>query len=132
MTDQPSSLRETQVPYWRLSSFYFFYFIVVGSLVPFWSLYLHHLGFSLVEIGTLTAIQVSTRLVAPNLWGWIGDRSNRRMFIIRLGAVLTLLTFAGVFLQPGFWGIALVMAGFNFSERHSAAVRSHHPATFAA
>lgn len=102
------------MPYWRLSSFYFFYFIVVGSLVPFWSLYLHHLGFSLVEIGTLTAIQVSTRLVAPNLWGWIGDRSNRRMFIIRLGAVLTLLTFAGVFLQPGFWGIALVMAGFNF------------------
>lgn len=102
------------MPYWRLSSFYFFYFIVVGSMVPFWSLYLHHIGFSLVEIGTLTAIQVSTRLVAPNLWGWIGDRSNKRMLIIRLGIVLTLVSFAGVFLQPGFWGIALVMAGFNF------------------
>lgn len=102
------------MPYWRLSSFYFFYFTVVGSLVPFWSLYLHHMGFSLVEIGTLTAIQVSTRLVAPNLWGWIGDRSNKRMFIIRLGALLTLVCYAGVFLRPGFWGIALVMAGFNF------------------
>ena len=103
-----------QVPYWRLSSFYFFYFTVVGALVPFWSLYLHHLGFTLVEIGTLTAIQVSTRLVAPNLWGWIGDRTNRRIFIIRLGALLTALVYAGVFLKPGFWGIALVMAGFNF------------------
>ena len=112
-TSQPIHISQ-QVPYWRLSSFYFFYFVVVGSLVPFWSLYLHQIGFSLVEIGTLTAIQVSTRLVAPNLWGWIGDRSNKRMFIIRLGSVLTLLCYAGVFLQPGFWGIALVMAGFNF------------------
>ncbi len=114
MTVSAASSPTQQVPYWRLSSFYFFYFIVVGSMVPFWSLYLHHLGFSLVEIGTLTAIQMSTRLVAPNLWGWIGDRSNKRMFIIRLGTVLTLVSFAGVFLQPGFWGIALVMAGFNF------------------
>lgn len=102
------------VPYWRLSAFYFFYFTVVGIMVPFWSLYLHHLGFSVVEIGTLTAIQVSTRLVAPNLWGWMGDRTGRRLHIIRLGALLTLLVFAGVFFKPGFWGIALVMAGFNF------------------
>lgn len=106
--------QQQQVPYWRLSSFYFFYFIVVGSLVPFWGLYLHHLGFSLIEIGSLTAIQMSTRLVAPNLWGWLGDLSNRRMWIIRLGAVFTLACFAGVFLEPDFWGFALVMAGFNF------------------
>ncbi len=110
----PNEISSAQVPYWRLSSFYFFYFIVVGTLVPFWSLYLHHLGFSLVEIGSLTAIQVSTRLVAPNLWGWLGDRTNRRMLLIRSGAILTLVIFAGVYLQPGFWGIALVMAGFNF------------------
>jgi len=110
----PVTISPQQVPYWRLSSFYFFYFTVVGALVPFWSLYLHHLGFTVLEIGTLTAIQVSTRLVAPNLWGWIGDRTNRRMFIIRLGALLTVLVYAGVFLKPGFWGIALVMAGFNF------------------
>ncbi len=103
-----------QVPYWRLSSFYFVYFTVVGALVPFWSLYLHHLGFSVVEIGTLTAIQMSTRLVAPNLWGWLCDRTNQRMFFIRAGSALTALVYACVFFHPGFWGIALIMAGFNF------------------
>ena len=107
-------LTEQQVPYWRLSSFYFFYFSIIGILVPFWSLYLQRQGFSLVDIGTLTAIQISSRLVAPNLWGWIGDRSNKRIFIIRVGAVLALVLYAGVLLKPGFWGLALVMAGFNF------------------
>ncbi|HVL01071.1 MAG TPA: MFS transporter [Dongiaceae bacterium] len=113
-TTPTTALSSRPVPYWRLSSFYFFYFTVVGAQVPFWTLYLHHMGFSLVEIGTLTAIQLSTRLFAPNLWGWIGDRTNKRIFIIRVGALLTALAYAGVFLHPGFWGIALVMAGFNF------------------
>lgn len=103
-----------QVPYWRLSSFYLFYFVVVGIMVPFWSLYLRQMGFSLVEIGALVAIQMSTRLVAPNLWGWLSDRTNKRLLIIRMGTILGVGAYAGVFFQPAFWGMALVMAGFNF------------------
>lgn len=33
------------VPYWRLSSFYFFYFSLLGATAPFLALYFHHLGF---------------------------------------------------------------------------------------
>ena len=33
--------------YWRLSGFYLFYFASLGALVPYWSLYLKSLDFSL-------------------------------------------------------------------------------------
>ncbi len=32
------------VPYWRLSSFYFSYFSLLGATAPFLALYFHHLG----------------------------------------------------------------------------------------
>ena len=59
------------MPYWRLSGFYLFYFATLGALVPYWSLYLKGLGFSAVEIGELVAILMATKIVAPNIWGWI-------------------------------------------------------------
>lgn len=44
------------VPYWRLSSFYFFYFSLLGATAPFLALYFHHLGFPSPRIGELVAI----------------------------------------------------------------------------
>ena len=63
------------MPYWRLSSFYFFYFAALGGLVPYWGLYLKQLGFDAVAIGTLMAIPMATKFVAPYLWGWLGTTS---------------------------------------------------------
>ena len=71
--------------YWRLSAFYFLYFGLLGTLVPYWSLYLKDLGFSATTIGLLMAVPHLTKVVAPNLWGWLADRSGARMRIIRLG-----------------------------------------------
>ncbi|MCW8885694.1 MAG: MFS transporter, partial [Motiliproteus sp.] len=71
------------IPYWRLSSFYLCYFSLLGALVPFWGLYLEDLGFSAGEIGSLVAILMATRIVAPNLWGWLADHSGQRLRIIR-------------------------------------------------
>jgi len=103
-----------KVPYWRLSGFYFSYFGLLGTMLPFWGLYLQERGFSLVEIGQLMAIMVGTKMVAPNMWGWLADHTGKRMRIIRIGALLGLLVFCPIFLQPGFWGVALIMAGFSF------------------
>lgn len=103
-----------QVPYWRLSAFYFNYFGLLGAMLPFWGLYLREQGFSLVEIGQLMAILVGTKLIAPNIWGWLADHSGHRLVIIRLGALLALVIFGFIFLKPGFWGVALVMGGFSF------------------
>ena len=102
------------MPYWRLSSFYFFYFASLGTLVPYWGLYLKSLGFDAVAIGSLMAILMATKIVAPNLWGWLADHLGHRMRIVQLASLLALLSFLGMFAVSGFWGVALVMVFYSF------------------
>jgi PPP family 3-phenylpropionic acid transporter len=102
------------MPYWRLSGFYFFYFAVLGGLVPYWGLYLQSLGFDPAQIGELMAVLMATKVIAPNIWGWIADHTGRRMAIVRLASLISFLVFAGVFYVSGFWQLALVMALFSF------------------
>jgi PPP family 3-phenylpropionic acid transporter len=98
------------LPYWRLSGFYFFYFSLLGATAPFLALYFDHLGFSAARIGELVAIPMLMRCVAPNLWGWLGDYTGRRLAIVRFGAVCTLLCFAGIFISQSYAWLALIMA----------------------
>lgn len=102
------------IPYWRLSGFYFFYFASLGVLVPYWSLYLKSLGFNSLTIGGLVAILPATKLVAPYLWGWLADHTRRSMLIIRVASVLALLSFSLVFIRQDIWWLTLVMLLFSF------------------
>ncbi len=102
------------MPYWRLSSFYFFYFAALGVLAPYWSVYLKDLGFSAIQIGELMAIPMATKLVAPFIWGWIADHTQQRMRLVRQGALAAMLTFLLVFWVSGFWQLALAMMLFSF------------------
>ena len=103
-----------RVPYWRLSGFYLFYFASLGALVPYWGLYLESLGYGPRAIGELTAIFTATKVVAPNVWGWIADHRGRRMAIVRLASALSAIAFAGVFVGTGYWWLALVLTVFSF------------------
>jgi PPP family 3-phenylpropionic acid transporter len=98
------------LPYWRLSSFYLFYFSLLGATAPFLGLYFAHLGFSSARIGELLAIPMLMRCVAPNLWGWLGDSSGRRLEIVRFGAFCTLVTFSLIFVSHSYAWLALIMA----------------------
>ncbi len=102
------------MPYWRLSSFYLFYFASLGAMLPFWGLYLQDLGYSAMAIGQLMAILQATKIVAPNVWGWIADHTGRGMGIVRLASLLSWLTFATIFVVQGFWQMALMMVVFSF------------------
>ena len=110
------------MPYWRLSGFYLFYFASLGALVPYWSLYLKANGFSARDIGMLMAVIMATKIVSPNVWGWIADHTGQRMRIVRIGCLLAVISFTGVFfqeswqddLQHRFWWLALVMLLFSF------------------
>ncbi|MDO9372289.1 MAG: MFS transporter [Gammaproteobacteria bacterium] len=102
------------MPYWRLSGFYLFYFAVLGTLVPYWALYLHSLGYTAVDIGHLMALLMISRIVAPNIWAWIADHRESRMRMVRLTTLLTIVTFAGVFFGTSFWWLGLVMLVFSF------------------
>lgn len=97
------------MPYWRLSNFYFFYFALLGAIAPFMPLYLEHLGYSPARIGELLALPMLMRCLAPNLWGWLGDRTGQRLRIVRWGAVLTLACFSLIFIGHGYAWLALVM-----------------------
>lgn len=103
-----------QVPYWRLSGFYFFYFASLGGFLPYWSLYLKSLDFDPRQIGELMAIVMATKIVAPNIWGWIADHTGRRMSIVRLGCLAATVTFFGMFMGHSYFWIALVMLVFSF------------------
>ncbi len=102
------------IPYWRLSSFYWFYFATLGSFIPYWGLYLSDAGYNPVQIGQLIAIIMGTKIVAPYLWGWIADRRGKRLSIIRIGAILSLTGFSGIFLADNFWRLFLVLMVFSF------------------
>ncbi|MEA1048816.1 MFS transporter [Lamprobacter modestohalophilus] len=102
------------MPYARLSSYYFFHFAALGALVPFWGPYLLDRGFEPVAIGVLMAILMGTKIVAPNLFGSLADWRGQRMLIVRLGALLALLSFTAVFWADGFWPMALTMAIWSF------------------
>ncbi len=102
------------MPYWRLSAFYFFYFAALGTLMPYWGLYLQSLGFDAFAIGALMAILMATKVVAPNVWGWLGDHLGHRMRLVRLASALSLLSLLAMFGVHGFLAVALVMTGYSF------------------
>jgi PPP family 3-phenylpropionic acid transporter len=102
------------MPYWRLSGFYWVYFASLGIIVPYWSLYLKSLDFDSRAIGELMAILMATKIIAPYIWSWIADHSGHSMRIIRLGSVLSAVSFIGVFIDSSFWWLALVMLLFSF------------------
>ena len=102
------------MPYWRLSSFYLFYFAALGTLVPYWGLFLQSQGFGPAEIGELMALLMVTKFIAPNIWGWIADHTGRRMPIIRSASLAATLIFCSVFWVDGFWQFALAMTLFSF------------------
>ncbi len=102
------------MPYWRISSFYLVYFASLGVILPYWALYLRDLGFSPLAIGELMALPMLTKVLSPGLWGWLADHLGHRMMVVRIGALLAVVAFAGMFLVEGYLGIALVMFTFTF------------------
>jgi PPP family 3-phenylpropionic acid transporter len=102
------------IPYWRLSGFYFFYFATLGGFLPYWSLYLKDAGFNPIEIGELSALLVGTKIIAPNLWGWIADHTGKSLRIIRIAAFFAAVIFAGFLFVHDYVWFACITIGFSF------------------
>jgi len=82
----------------RLATFYFFFFSLLGLVVPYFSPYLKSIGMSAVQIGYLLGAFHLSRLYAPGIWGYVADRFGHRLLIVRLGALGGLLS---AWLIPG-------------------------------
>ncbi len=107
-------MNTTALPYWRLSGFYLFYFALLGATAPFFPLYLDQLGLSSERIGELLAVSMLMRCFSPNLWGWLGDRTGKRLAIARFGALCTLASISLLFLGQSYAWLLLIMALYAF------------------
>lgn len=100
--------------YPRLSSYYFFYFAVLGAVLPYLSLYLQSLEFSPVEIGQLFAILIGTKVIAPNLIGWLADKQASPIRWVRLTGLVALITGTGLLVFQSFWALFWTLLLFSF------------------
>lgn len=98
----------------RLSAYYFFHFGALGALMPYWGPFLAGRGYGEELIGVIFALLLGTKVVAPYAWGWLADRSGRRMHVIRFGAVAACVIFTVLLFETSFWALVAVMLGFGF------------------
>jgi len=102
------------LPYWRLSAYYFFYFAFIGAFSPYFGLYLQSLSYNAWDIGLLMSQMQLMRVFGPYLWGSLADRAARRVPVVRLAAVASLLGFFAFFLASDFVALLVAMALLAF------------------
>lgn len=95
-----SSLVVLAVTYWL-------YFGQLGVLVPYLGIFLDGRGFSSEDIGELFAVITLARILGPGLWAGVADRTGNAIGVMRLGCLLTVITFSSVFYFSSFWGLTL-------------------------
>jgi PPP family 3-phenylpropionic acid transporter len=99
--------------HFRLGGFYFVYFLMLGGVAPYFSLYLRKLAFDGVEIGTLLALMPLARVFAPNAWAWIADHQGQRRPLVRITTAAAALSCAGLLLAKSFGGLFVVILVLN-------------------
>ena len=98
----------------KLSLHYFLYFAVLGTIVPYLGLYLQSLGFTPIEIGQLLAVMMFTKVVAPNILGWLADRSGKHIYWVRVATALTAFATIGLLVFDSYWTLFFTILVFSF------------------
>ncbi len=102
---------------YRLSGFYFWYYSIVGTFLPYCSLYLQDQGFNYQEIGLLSSIAILTRIFAPFIWGFIADKTGKRMLWVRVATWMEATIWFLIFIIPNnMQSIAFLMLIFSFFQ----------------
>jgi PPP family 3-phenylpropionic acid transporter len=104
---------DQQQLHYRLASFYFAYFLMLGGIAPFFSLYLNKLGFSGVQIGILLALMPLARVVAPPAWAWLADHQGRRRPLVRMTTAAAAVSCTGFLFAKSFAGLFVVILLLN-------------------
>ena len=103
-----------EVPYWRLSAWYFFYFAFVGCFLPYFSLYLSSIGLDAWRISVVMAMMPLMRLLAPAFWGVLADRLGRKSALVRNVLAVSALVFSGLLLTSNFYDLLVIMVVMSF------------------
>lgn len=88
------------------------YYAFIGLFNPYAPLWLSHLGFSTLAIGSFASLQSWTRVVAPYGWGWLADHGGRRVVLLRVATLLSALSAAALWFvgDAGAAPLAVAMA----------------------
>lgn len=101
--------------YTRLSAFYFFYFGALGVYLPYWAPYLDSIGFDSLQIGSLLAVVLISKALAPYATGCLGDYfANSRLHLLRSLSLLSFLCFCLLFFSLDYAGWLFVCFLFSF------------------
>lgn len=79
-------------------------------MVPFLGVFLDTRGFTSQDIGELMALITFARIIGPNLWATIADKSGKSLLVLQAGSLVTFLSFLLLFVLQGFWGITLAFS----------------------
>ncbi len=93
---------------------YFFFFAILGVLIPYLGVFFEHRGFNAQEIGFLLAILMATRIIAPNVWAMVADKTGMRGQLVKLGAACSAVTFLTFFYHGGFVYLAISLSIYTF------------------
>ena len=97
-----------------LAAFYFLYFCALGAFMPYWGPWLHAQGQGPLAIGILTAAVQFSKVLAPNLWGWLAHFWGSRR-IVPWAALITAAGFLALGLAHGnFSALLLITLTFSF------------------
>ncbi|MCT8868096.1 MULTISPECIES: MFS transporter [Shewanella] len=97
-----------------LCACYFFFFSILGTMIPYLGVFFENRGFNPQEIGFLLAILMATRIVAPNVWAKVADRTGMRSELVKMGACAAMLAYLSFFYHGGFVYMALSLALYTF------------------
>lgn len=103
----------TGIPHKRLGGLYGMYFAIVALAVGWLGPFLQSRGLSAAEIGIAVAILTGSKILAPYLWGALGDRMANRLRVVQWGMLGSLVVSVGLLWPLGFWGICAVLCGFG-------------------
>jgi PPP family 3-phenylpropionic acid transporter len=109
-----SSVKRAEPDFRWLGACYFFFFSILGIMVPYLGVFFDSRGFNAQEIGFLLAILMATRIVAPNVWAAVADRTGMRSELIKLGSFAAAITYTSFFFDGSFIYLAVSLAIYTF------------------
>lgn len=103
----------TAVPSARLGGLYGLYFAIVALSIGWFGPFFDSLGFSAQQIGIAIGVLTGSKIIAPYLWGTLGDLLPNRLRVVQIGIVGSTLAASLLLIDFDFIGLCLVLLLFG-------------------
>lgn len=82
--------------------------------MPYLGLYLQSLGYVAAQVGLVFATIQGTKIIAPNIWAWLSKAWHERMAMVRLAALLSVVSFSFLLMNNTLLTIIVISFWFSF------------------